>query len=116
MKNIAERVVERAIEIQQIPAPTFDESKRAEFVREKFAEEGLKDVSVDEVGNVYGLWSMVEGAVLSLSKDRRSNVKPLIISAHLDTVFPKETNLKARRDGEMVFGPGLGDNSLVDLP
>jgi tripeptide aminopeptidase len=104
MKTIAERVVERAIEIQQIPAPTFDESKRAEFVREKFVTEGLNDVSVDEVGNVYGLLSKGEG--------RRSNVKPLIVSAHLDTVFPKETNLKAKREGELVFGPGLGDNSL----
>ena len=104
MKNIAERVVERAVEIQQIPAPTFDESQRAEFVRKQFLEEGLKDVSVDAVGNVYGLWSKVEGQKLK--------VKPLIVSAHLDTVFPKETNLVSKRDGEVVFGPGLGDNSL----
>jgi tripeptide aminopeptidase len=36
----------------------------------------------------------------------------LVVSAHLDTVFPKETNLNSKRDGELVFGPGLGDNSL----
>jgi len=107
MKNIAERVIERAIEIQQIPAPTFDESQRAEFVREKFVEEGLTDVSMDEVGNVYGRISQT-----SKVEGRRSNGKPLIVSAHLDTVFPRETNLGAKRDGELVFGPGLGDNSL----
>ena len=103
MKSIAERVIERAIEIQQIPAPTFDEAKRAEFVRGKFVEDGLMDVSVDEAGNVYGRWKVESG---------KAALKPLIVSAHLDTVFPKETNLESMRDGELVYGPGLGDNSL----
>jgi tripeptide aminopeptidase len=104
MNSIAERVVKRAIEIQQIPAPTFDESKRAEFVRTLFVDEGLKDVSVDEAGNVYGRWMM--------NDEPKELTKPLIISAHLDTVFPKETNLEVKREGEKIFGPGLGDNSL----
>ncbi len=104
MNHIAERVIERAIEIQQIPAPTFDESKRGEFVRRLFVEEGLKDVSMDEAGNVYGRWTMEDGS--------RKRTKPLIVSAHLDTVFPRETNLEVKREGEKIFGPGLGDNSL----
>lgn len=93
-----------AIEIQQIPAPTFEEGRRAEFVRGLFVREGLRDVSMDEVGNVYGRWSNVKG--------QRSNVKPLVISAHLDTVFPAETDLRVRREGDRVYGPGIGDNSL----
>ena len=104
MKNIAERVIERAIEIQQIPAPTFDEKQRGEFVRNLFLEEGLKDVSIDEVGNVYGRWTVDNG--------RSGGEQPLIVSAHLDTVFPRETNLEVKREGEKIFGPGLGDNSL----
>jgi len=115
MNELAKRVIDRAIEIQQIPAPTFDESKRAEFVRGLFVNEGLKDISLDDVGNVYGLLSNVKGAALrpkEVSKGQTSNVKPLIISAHLDTVFPKETNLEVKREGEKIFGPGLGDNSL----
>src|SRR5690242_20013619 len=104
MKNMAERVIERAIEIQQISAPTFDEKRRGEFVRSLFLEEGLTDVSMDEVGNVYGRWSMDDGQLLEK--------KPLIVSAHLDTVFPAETNLEVKREGGKVFGPGLGDNSL----
>lgn len=103
MNSIAERVIERAVEIQQVPAPTFDESRRGEFVRGLFIEEGLKDVSVDAVGNVFGLFK-VEG--------QRSKVKPLIVLAHLDTVFPKATNLEIKREGGKIFGPGLGDNSL----
>lgn len=104
MKNIAEQVIERAIEIQQIPAPTFEEKQRAEFVRKLFVEEGLQDVSMDEVGNVYGRWTMVHG--------QSSRENPLIVSAHLDTVFPRETNLAVERGDKKVLGPGLGDNSL----
>jgi acetylornithine deacetylase/succinyl-diaminopimelate desuccinylase-like protein len=102
MSDIVNRIIERAIEIQQIPAPTFDERKRGEFVHELFSKEGLQDISMDDVGNVYGCLSKVEG----------SQVKPLIVSAHLDTVFPHETNLEVKREGEEIFGPGLGDNSL----
>ncbi|MFN8405628.1 MAG: M20/M25/M40 family metallo-hydrolase [Anaerolineales bacterium] len=98
--RLAERVVDLAIQIQQIPAPTFAEGSRAEFVRGLFEGEGL-DVSVDDVGNVYGKWKVGSGGK-----------KPLVISAHLDTVFPIETDLRTRRDGEKVFGPGIGDNSL----
>ncbi|MCK6539118.1 MAG: M20/M25/M40 family metallo-hydrolase [Anaerolineales bacterium] len=104
MTNTIERIIELAIQIQQIAAPTFHERKRAEFVRGLFEKEGLKDVRMDEVGNVYGLWSQVEG--------RRSQVKPLVISAHLDTVFPFEMDLSVRREGERVYGIGIGDNSL----
>src|SRR5688572_2312768 len=100
MRELMERVIDLAIEIQQIPAPSFDERQRAEFVRSRFASEGLADVSVDELGNVFARLAS------------NGNPKPLIVSAHLDTVFPRETNLQARRENEKVYGPGIGDNSL----
>lgn len=104
MSNIAERVIERAIEIQQIPAPTFDEMKRALLVRELFSREGLQDVLMDAVGNVYGRWTVDDGP---LKKNR-----PLIVSAHLDTVFPSQTDLRVTREPGLIHAPGLGDNSL----
>jgi len=100
MNALVNRVVERAIQIQQIPAPTFHEQKRAEFVYELFSTEGLEDHSLDETGNVFGRWKG-QGAG-----------KPLIVSAHLDTVFPTETALRVTRGADLVHGPGLGDNSL----
>ena len=104
MSESIERVIELAIQIQQIPAPTFEEKKRAEFVRGLFSDEGLHDVSMDELGNVYGRWTV----------DNRSsrNAKPLVVSAHLDTVFPSGTNLETKREDDKVYGPGIGDNSL----
>src|SRR5215203_1279159 len=104
MTNTIQRIIELAIQIQQIPAPTFDESKRAEFVREIFSSEGLSDVSIDEVGNVYGL--------LPSTKKLIAKSQPLIISAHTDTVFPLEMDLRVRREAEKVYGIGIGDNSL----
>lgn len=102
MTDITQRLIELAIQIQQIPAPTFYEQQRAEFVRRLFVEHGLSDVSMDEVGNVYGRWS--SGSNLYR--------QPLIISAHLDTVFPLEMDLSLRREAGKVFGIGIGDNSI----
>lgn len=113
MNELAQRVIERAIEIQQIPAPTFDERKRAAFVHRLFGQEGLSDVSMDELGNVYGRWtapSREPGTTVNDGRPRDG--KPLIISAHLDTVFPHETDLGVRQESGQIFGPGLGDNSL----
>jgi tripeptide aminopeptidase len=94
------RLLDLANQIQQIPSPTFDEKLRAEFVQDLFTREKLLDISVDPVGNVFG----------RLPGSGRS--KPLIISAHLDTVFPKNTELHSTRAEDRIYGPGIGDNSL----
>jgi acetylornithine deacetylase/succinyl-diaminopimelate desuccinylase-like protein len=99
-QDMIERVVGRTIEIQQIPAPTFEERQRAEFVFNAFREEGLSQVEIDEVGNVYGC---LPG---------ESSEHFMVVSAHTDTVFPQETDLRVRRQPGRVAGPGIGDNSL----
>jgi tripeptide aminopeptidase len=104
MNELANSVTELAVQIQQIPAPTFDEKKRAEFVCALFAEEGLVDVSMDEAGNAYGR--------LKAGQHGAAAAKPLIVSAHLDTVFPLNTDLTVTRTTGQLHGPGLGDNSL----
>jgi acetylornithine deacetylase/succinyl-diaminopimelate desuccinylase-like protein len=97
---LVNRVIERAIAIQQIPAPTFAESARAAYVLRAFLSENLADVHEDEVGNIL---ARLPGA---------GEAPPLIISAHLDTVFPAGTDLTLHRDAVRVYGPGIGDNSL----
>jgi tripeptide aminopeptidase len=100
---LAERVIGDALAIQAIPAPTGEEGARAKGVRERFDSLGLHDVRLDEAGNVIG---RTPGANPALPV--------LMISAHLDTVFPAGTDLIARHDtaAGRVTGPGLGDNSL----
>src|SRR5512142_830735 len=100
MNDRTERLLNLAIQIQQIPSPTFAEKARAEFVHELMLKERLLDVSMDSVDNVYG----------RLPGDGAT--RPLIVSAHLDTVFPRDTNLATTRQEERLYGPGIGDNSL----
>ena len=98
--ELVQRVLDLAVEIQQVPAPTFNEKERASFLQKRFQQEGLSDVSMDELGNVY---ARLPG---------RGDAKPLVLSAHSDTVFPAETQLTTKRDDERIHGPGIGDNSL----
>jgi acetylornithine deacetylase/succinyl-diaminopimelate desuccinylase-like protein len=107
MSATIQRIIDLAIQIQQIPAPTFHESKRAEFVRGLFEREGLKNVGMDEVGNVYGLLSNATD-----SAKTKLNAKPLVVSAHLDTVFPLDMDLSVRRENGLLHGIGIGDNSI----
>jgi len=100
MADITKRVLDLVVQIQQIPAPTFAEAQRAHFVKSSFEAEGLNDISVDAVGNVYA----------RLPGD--GNRRPLIVSAHLDTVFPIETDLTVSVKKARIIGPGIGDNSL----
>jgi tripeptide aminopeptidase len=103
MTNQTQRLLDLAIAIQQIPAPTFHEAERAAFVRARFAEEGLQDVEIDSTGNVYARFPS-SGAV--------AHAMPLVVSAHLDTVFPSNVDLSVRREPERILAPGIGDNSL----
>jgi tripeptide aminopeptidase len=100
VSQIANRVLELAIKIQQIPAPTFHEGERANFIRDRFLNERLVDISQDEVGNVY---ARLPG---------KASTQPIVISAHLDTVFPLETELHVSRLADKVTGPGIGDNAV----
>lgn len=95
-----DRVIERAISIQQIPAPTHAESARAALVHRLLVQEGLVDTQYDNVGNVLTRFP------------GNGEAPPLIVSAHLDTVFPAGTDLTMRWDEEKVYAPGIGDNSL----
>lgn len=112
MADTIQRIIDLAVQIQQIPAPTFHESKRAEFVRELFEREGLKEVAIDKVGNVCGLLSNVANPTNGSQPVEQSNIKPLVVSAHLDTVFPFEMDLSVRRETGLLYGIGIGDNSI----
>ncbi|NDJ34457.1 MAG: M20/M25/M40 family metallo-hydrolase, partial [Chloroflexi bacterium] len=96
-----EMVLRDALTIQSIPAPTFHEGERAHRLRDWLADSRLSNISIDEVNNVY---ARLPGADPSLPG--------LLVSAHLDTVFPGEVDLRTRRSRARIHGPGLGDNSL----
>ncbi|MFZ3342798.1 MAG: M20/M25/M40 family metallo-hydrolase [Terriglobales bacterium] len=85
------------MEASRVPAPPFGESLRAEWLADRFRELGLRDVEIDEVGNVFGVRPAYGKRYIS-------------ISAHIDTVFPASTPLNVRQQGSRLFGPGVSDN------
>jgi tripeptide aminopeptidase len=103
-KNLAP-LLDLATRIQQIPAPTYHEEERGRFVRGLFLEEGLDDVEIDSAGNVYACLRTAGGKTLP-------DTAPVVVSAHLDTVFPLSTELGIREEEDRLYGPGIGDNSI----
>jgi acetylornithine deacetylase/succinyl-diaminopimelate desuccinylase-like protein len=95
-----ERILDLAVSIQQVPAPTFEEMQRAQFVQTHFQDAGLTDVRLDATGNLF-------------AKRPGGDGKAMLVSAHLDTVFDAETDLTITRTDERIAGPGIGDNSLA---
>ena len=91
-------IVRSQIAVAQIAAPTGEEHERASWVTRRFQDCGLSDVHTDAAGNVIGRRAGTE------------NLAPVVICAHLDTVFPRSTDLSIRRDGERLVGPGINDN------
>ena len=95
-----EPIVELTTRIAQIPAPTNDEAERAAFVADILRSLGYVDVREDALHDVTGRIPGEDGGAC------------LLLAAHLDTVFPRGTDLTVRRDGDILAGPGVGDNSV----
>ena len=93
--------VSDTIVLTEIPAPPFKEAARARAYADMFKARGLGDVEIDEEGNVLGL----------LRGTGPAGGKLVIVSAHLDTVFPEGTEVKVRREGDTLHAPGVGDDS-----
>lgn len=99
-EEFAPRVLALAEDIAAVPAPTGDEKRRSEFVRDTMESLSFDSVECDDIGDVVG-------RMQGLSEQPR-----LLIAAHLDTVFPHTTPLMVSHDSRRSYGPGIGDNSV----
>lgn len=96
LRDSEPETIAEQIALCEIPAPPFGEEVRAAAYRERFEALGLANVRVDDEGNVLGEIGTGEPLV--------------VLSAHLDTVFPRETDVSVRREGSQLIGPGIGDD------
>ena len=94
-----ERTLQETLEMCQIPAPSYQEEKKAEYVFHKMQEAGLEDVHMDAVGNVLGTRKGV------------GNGPRIVLAGHTDTVFPMETDLTLKQEGNRYSCPGIGDDT-----
>ena len=95
-----ERTLAEQKRITEIPAPPFKETVRAEYYLKRFQELGLEDASIDSEGNV-----------IALRKGTGGGRPKLVVSAHLDTVFPEGTDVSVKEKDGAILAPGIGDNS-----
>jgi tripeptide aminopeptidase len=91
-------ILRTQITVAQIAAPTGEEQERGGWIARRFRDCGLSDIHTDDAGNVVG------------RRDGNAELPPVVICAHLDTVFPRDTDLSIRRDGDRLVGPGINDN------
>jgi tripeptide aminopeptidase len=95
-----ERTFAEQKRITEIPAPPFKEKVRAEYYQKRMQELGLKDAAIDAEGNV-----------IALRKGSGGGRPKLVVSAHLDTVFPEGTDVTVKEKNGAIVAPGIGDDS-----
>ena len=86
--------------ITEIPASPYKENRRAEYLLKRFVELGFKEASIDAEGNV-----------IALRKGSGGGRPKLVVSAHLDTVFPEGTDVTVKEKDGVILAPGIGDDS-----
>ena len=94
------RAFEEQKRITAIPAPPFKEKIRAEYYLKRMQELGFRDAAIDAEGNV-----------IALRKGTGGGRPKLLLSAHLDTVFPEGTDVTLKEKDGAIVAPGIGDDS-----
>jgi len=96
-------IMDWQVEISSIPAPPFGEAARSAWIAARFAEIGLQSIETDESGNV-----LATLPAANLPPENTGHV--VVLSAHLDIVFPAHTPLVPALDGDLLQMPGACDN------
>ncbi len=99
IESLTDLVIERTKALASVPAPSLDESERAEIVR-KWWEDDFNPVIVDSIGNV---WASVQ----------QGPGPALVVAAHLDTVFDRAVAHGTRTEAGRLYGPSVGDDSVA---
>lgn len=100
LHSIRELLLANAMMIGEIPSPTGYEADRITFLTNRFTEDGLQNISIDEAGN---------GMAVLPGKTGNNNI---LVCAHSDTVFNQSVDHAMAVKASTIMGPGIGDNSL----
>jgi acetylornithine deacetylase/succinyl-diaminopimelate desuccinylase-like protein len=99
IEEIDDQTIKDLIALTEIPAPPFQETERAIEFKALLEKAGAEKVWIDEVGNVIAIKKGTEGK------------KIVVLDAHLDTVFPEETDVVVQQRGDTLYAPGIGDDT-----
>jgi acetylornithine deacetylase/succinyl-diaminopimelate desuccinylase-like protein len=92
-------IVDEWIKVVEIPAPSKKEQARAAYITGELKKLALTDIRTDDLGNVSAVRKGTGGG------------PTVVFAAHMDTVFPEGTDVTVRRDGDVLRGPGIGDDT-----
>jgi tripeptide aminopeptidase len=92
-------ILDEWIKLVEISAPSTKEQARAKYIRAEMEKLGLTEIKTDDWSNVSGIRKGTGGG------------PTVVFAAHMDTVFPEGTNIKVKRDGEILRAPGVGDDT-----
>ena len=92
-------LVEDQIRICEVPAPPFKEEARGEVLKRP-----VRAARPAERAHRHGR----QRARRAARAQRRGRI--VVMAAHLDTVFPEGTDVKVKREGAVLDGPGIGDD------
>ncbi|HMC17948.1 MAG TPA: M20/M25/M40 family metallo-hydrolase, partial [Gemmatimonadales bacterium] len=106
-----ERTLARQAALSATPAPTGAEAARGARVAELFREVGLTDVGLDHAGNVRGWYARNREGPAVGAQHPAPLPAPVVLAAHLDTVFGPEVDVRVTRHGQRLEGPGISDNA-----
>jgi tripeptide aminopeptidase len=95
----ASAIVDEWIRVVETPAPSGKEQARAKYIREEMEKLGLSEIRTDDIFNVSGVRKGTGGG------------PTVVFAAHTDTVFPEGTDLKVKREGDILRAPGVGDDT-----
>jgi len=98
IKETEPHFIDEQIRLCEIPAPPFKEDKKGAELAKLFKAAGLQNVRIDKAGNVLG------------DRPGAAATPHLVMAAHLDTVFPEGTDVHVTRTGNVLKGPGIGDD------
>ncbi len=92
-------ILDEWIALTEIPAPSTKEQARAKYVRAEMEKLGLTGIRSDDMMNLSGIRKGTGGG------------PTVVFAAHMDTVFPEGTDIKVKREGDILRAPGIGDDT-----
>jgi tripeptide aminopeptidase len=92
-------ILDEWIRLVEIPAPSTKEQARARYIRAEMEKLGLTDIRTDDMMNVSGIRKGTGGG------------PTVVFAAHMDTVFPEGTDVRVKREGDILRAPGVGDDT-----
>lgn len=94
-----EKTLELVTRLAAIPAPSYHEGRKADFVKKWLEDQGAEGVFIDEACNV----------IFPYGCDEEKEI--VVFMAHTDVVFPDLEPFTVMEDEEKLYAPGIKDDN-----